>query len=451
MDSHDQIPTNLPRLGLGRLALFVFIAAVAFAIAFLVRNHARGEHQRQLLADAQQVSEQAPVVEVISPKPAASTQNISLPGDVEPMQETAIHARVNGYLKRWLVDIDAHVEAGQLLAEIEAPDVDGQLNEARAAVEQAKANVVSAETNSQLAQATYDRYNGLLPTGGVTQQDLDTKRSAAAQAVAARDAARAAVKSAQATVERLVAQQGFEKIVAPFSGTITARNYDVGALVSPNDMAAGHELFRIAQTDKLRVWVNVPQSYVTLIKAGQPVEFSVDNYPGRQFEGIVARSAGMLDTVTRTLRTELDFDNSSGQLWAGMYGQVTFNVHHDQPLLTIPNSALIFNAGGTQVAVVDGTTVHLRKINIARDMGTSIEIGSGISADDLIVSNPGEALSDGIQVQVASRPAKDSAPAEKPLAAQVAVESSSPTTRPEIAKVTQIDPPQTDPPGSPAK
>ncbi len=402
MESHDTIPTDLPKIGLAKLALIALAAAVVFAAAFVVRYaHLRG-HDQELAADAQQAADQPPVVDVARPKPTGAVEELVLPGNVSPMQETALYARVNGYLKRWLVDIGAHVEAGQLLAEIDAPDVDAQLNEARAAVDQAKANAVSAQTNDQLAHATYVRYKGLLPTGSVTQEDLDTRQTAAAQATAAKDAANAAVKSAQATVQRLQAEQGFEKIVAPFAGTITARNYDVGALMSPSDTAPGHEIFRIAETDRLRIWVYVPQSYVTLIRLEQPVAFQApSNYPGRKFMGIVARTAGALDPATRTLQTELDFNNADGRLWAGMYGQVIFNVHREKPVLTIPTSALVFNAQGTQVAIVDQGVIRFRKITVGRDLGTEIEVATGLSGDEQVVSNPGERLAEGSQVQLA--------------------------------------------------
>ncbi|MGD0462686.1 MAG: efflux RND transporter periplasmic adaptor subunit [Tepidisphaeraceae bacterium] len=403
MESHDTIPTDLPKIGLAKLALIAIAAAVIFAAVFVVCYAHLRSHDQELAAEAQQAADRPPIVVVARPKPTGAVEDLVLPGNASPMQETALYARVNGFLKRWLVDIGAHVEAGQLLAEIDAPDVDAQLNEARAAVDQAKANAVSAQTNDELAQATYVRYKGLIPSGGVTQEDLDTKQSAAAQAAAAKDAANAAVKSAQATVQRLEAEQGFEKIVAPFAGIITARNYDVGALISPADTAPGHELFRIAETDKLRIWVYVPQSYVTLIRPEQPVAFQApSNYPGRKFTGIVARTAGALDPATRTLRTELDFDNADGRLWAGMYGQVLFNIHREKPVLTVPTSALVFNAQGTQVAIVDQDVVHFRKITVGRDMGTEIEVATGLTGDEQIVSNPGERLVEGSQVQLAA-------------------------------------------------
>jgi RND family efflux transporter MFP subunit len=412
MESNETIPKDLPKIGLGKLALAALAAAVIFGAMFVIRYRLLRQHDQALDAQAQQVADQPPIVEVAPPKPTGAVQDLVLPGSATPMQETALYARVNGYLKRWLFDIGAHVEAGQLLAEIDAPDLDAQLNEARAALEQAKANLVSAQTNYDLAQATYIRYKGLIPTGGVTQQDLDTRQSAAAQAAAAKDADAAAIQSAQATVQRLEAEQGFEKIVAPFAGTITARNYDIGALISPSDTAPGHELFRIAETDKLRIWVDLPQSYVTLVSVGQPVAFRAPaNYPGQKFTGIVARTAGALDSRTRTLHTELDFDNADGRLWSGMYGQVTFNIHRPKPVLTVPTSALVFNAQGTQVIVVDHNTIHFRNITVGRDLGTEIEVTTGLSGDEQVVSNPGERLTDNLQVQVAA--GEDALPANK--------------------------------------
>lgn len=421
MEPNETLPKDLPKIGLGKLAMAGLAAAVIFGIMFVIRYRQVRQHDQALDAQAQLVADQPPIVEVAPPKPTGAVQDLVLPGSATPMQETALYARVNGYLKRWLVDIGAHVEAGQLLAEIDAPDLDAQLNEARASLEQARANLVSAQTNYDLAEATYLRYKGLIPSGGVTQQDLDTRQSAAAQAAAAKDAATAAIQSAQATVQRLEAEQGFEKIVAPFAGTITTRNYDVGALISPSDTAPGRELFRIAETDKLRIWVDLPQSYVTLISVGQPVTFQAPaNYPGQKFMGIVARTAGALDSKTRTLHTELDFDNADGRLWAGMYGQVTFNIHRPKPVLTVPTSALMFNAQGTQVIVVDHNVVHFRNITVGRDLGTEIEVTTGLSGDEQVVSNPGERLTEGLQVQVASGEGPPAAPSANIAAANKA-------------------------------
>jgi RND family efflux transporter MFP subunit len=401
MESHDQTPQNLPKIGKAKLLLLGVVVLVLFAGLFLYGFLTHRHNQQEIDDRAVEAANQPPTVNVVAPKPTAQIFELTLPGDARAMQETALYARVNGYFKRWTHDIQDHVEAGELLAEIAAPDLDAQYDQAKAALEQANANVTSAKNNDDLAQATLKRYQGLEPTGGVTQQDLDQRQTAANQADAAYLAAQAQVKSAQANVEQLTAQKGFEKIVAPFAGTITARNYDIGALISPTDTAAGHELFRIAETDRLRIYVNVPQSYVTEIQPGQEAFFTVRNYPDQKFSGKVARSAGVLDPNTRTLFTEVDFDNSKGQLFAGMYGQVIFNIHRDKPVLTVPSSAMMFESDGTQLAIVDGTTLHFRKVKVGRDFGTEIEILSGLDGSEQVVSNPGEKIGEGITVNVA--------------------------------------------------
>ncbi len=396
-------PHDLPQFSRGKLILMGVIVLTVIVAAFFARFIPLRAHDRDLAEQADEAANAPPVVNITLPLPLAVDEDLKLPADISPMQQTAIYARVDGYLKRWLVDINDHVEKGQLLAEIDAPDTDAQLAQAKATFQQAQANVVRAAADLELANATYKRYHGLLPSGSVTQQDLDTRQSNANQAAAEKAAADAAVKSAQATVDRLAALQGFEKIVAPFSGTITFRNYDVGARISSTDTAKGHEMFDIADIDRLRIYVNVPQAYVTLIQLGQPVHFIARrNYGDRQFTGYVARTAGVLDPSTRTLLTELDFDNHNHQLWAGMYGEVHISVHHEHPMLTIPTPAMMFEANGTQVAVVDDhNRVHFRPVTLGEDLGQRLEVVAGLKGNERVVTNPGEKLLDGIVVQVA--------------------------------------------------
>jgi RND family efflux transporter MFP subunit len=348
-----------------------------------------------------------------------------------------MYARIDGFLGHWYVDIGDHVDKGQLLAVIDAPDTDAELAQSEAALLQANANVKTAEVNLQLANATYDRYHGLLATGSVTQQDLDTRQTNAAQAASSKAAADAAVKSAQATVDRLKAQKSFEKITAPFAGTITFRNYDVGARISSSDTAIGHELFDIADTDKLRIYVNVPQAYVTLLQINQPVSFiSQRNYGTRPFYGYVARSAGALDPQTRTLLTELDFDNKDHLLWSGMYGEVHISTHKDHPTLTVPTAAMMFEAGGTQLAIVDGDNkVHFKKVTLGEDLGTRLEVVGGLTATDQVVTNPGEKLAEGVEVQIAGN--------DQPKAQTVAdaPQTAGPTTRMAAVDPTAADAP----------
>jgi RND family efflux transporter MFP subunit len=423
--SHDSIPHDLPRISGRKLLIIGLVTVLVLAGAFFARLIPQMAHNRALRNEADNTANALPIVDVAFPQQLAVEEDLKLPGDIKPMQQTAIYARVDGYVHRWYVDINDHAEKGQLLAEIEAPDTDAQLAESQAQYQLAQANVVKANSDLELANATYDRYHGLLATGGVTQQDLDTRQSTAAQAAAEKAAADASVKSAQATVDRLLAQQGFEKITAPFAGTITFRNYDVGARISASDTAQGHELFDIADTDKLRIYVDVPQAYVTEIQMNQPVQFvAVRNYGQRPFKGFVARSAGVLDPGTRTLLTELDFDNKDHQLWAGMYGEVRISVHHDHPRLTVPTAAMLFESGGTQLAVVDSNNhVHFQKVSVGQDFGQRLEIVSGLANDDRVITNPGEKLAEGIAVEVAQKEQS------KPAVAAAQPASNPPTTR----------------------
>jgi RND family efflux transporter MFP subunit len=411
------IPKDLPRIDKKKITLVLGAAVVLFVALFLIGFIPHVIHQHNLVKQAELIAAESPVVGVVTPKVMDQTTNLTLPGTARPLQQTAIFARTTGYLKSWTSDIGSHVKAGQLLAVLDAPDVDAQLAEAQAALEQAQANVVSSQNNYDLTQATYTRYKGLVATGGVTQQDLDTRQTAFSLASAARDAADASVKSAQATVQRLQAAQDWEKIYAPFEGEITTRNYDIGALISANDTSAGREMFQIMQTDPLRVFVSVPQSYVTLMKIGQHVTFRVPNYPGRDFDGTVARWAGALDASSRTMLTELHFDNHDGALWPGMYGEVVFQIHRDHPPMTVPSTALLFEADGTQLAIVKDGKVRFQQIQVGRDLGSQIEILVGLQGDEQVISNPGEKLADGLDVKAVSSeaaPAPGAAPATPP-------------------------------------
>ncbi len=428
---HGESPVKLAPISRGKLIAIFVVVILIVVIAFVARIIPDMAHTRELAEQAQQEADAPPIVNVAYPTPQAVEETLSLPADVRPNAQTAIYARVDGFVGKWFVDIGDHVKSGELLALIDAPDTDAAYAQARATLLQSRANLVSAENNLELADATYKRYYGLLATGSVTQQDLDTRQTNASQAQAERDADDAAVKSSQATVDRLAALESFKRIIAPFSGTITTRNYDLGARISSTTTAAGSELYDIADTDTLRIFVNVPQAYVTFIQVNQPVYFlSQRNYGTRQFTGYVARTAGALDPGTRTLLTQLNFDNSHHQLWSGMYGEVHINVHRDHPTLTVPTAAMLFEANGTLLAIVDSDShLHFRKVTIGRDLGQILEVVGGLAPQDQVITNPGEKLVDGGQVQIAAQPV----PPPTAVAA-----SEQPTTR-----VAQAD---TDPP-----
>ncbi len=380
---------ELPRIQRRSLTLIVLITlivlVVAFVVGFLIRHH-RIEHREQM---AKEQRDQPPVVLVVKPKATQKTFNLSLPADVRAWATTSLYARTNGFLAAWTADINDQVKQGQMLANISAPDTDADLEQAQAALNQ-------QQTTERLAKLTDERFRGLIAIQGVTQQQLDQNRASLEQA-------HANVKAAEASVDRLKALVGFEKIIAPFSGVVTARNYDVGALISSSNIGAGQELFDLAEVDKLRIFVNVPQPYVELVKFGQPVSLTLErNFPGHKFIGVVARSTSSVDPVTRTLRTELDFDNRDEQfrIYPGMYGMAIFNIQRAQPIFTVPTSALLFEADGKQVATVTPENkVHLVQIVPGSDFGTEIEAISGLKGDEQIIANPGEDIVEGLVVK----------------------------------------------------
>ena len=388
--SIDNLPPPSPKKLKKLRAVAVGIVAVLFVGGLVPRllSYSRSS------ADAQALINTLPHVDVALPKRAPTEGALSLPGDATALQSTALFPRTTGYMKKLLVDIGDKVVAGQLLAEIDSPEIDAQLN-------QAKGALAKDESDFGLARDTLRRYEQFAKSGGVTRQQLDEKQSAFAQAQAALD-------SAKAEVERLSALQGFEKIVAPFPGVIVTRNYDVGALLSPTT-AADKELFRIDRVDTIRVFVNVPQSYVGDIKGGQPATFSVRNYPGKEFVGSVTRTSGSLDTGTRTLRVQIEFPNLDGSLYAGMYGQVKIPLTKVQPL-TVPTSALQFDAEGLRVATVVEGKVHFKKVTVGRDFGTEIEVLSGIEGSEQVITNPGQRIIEGVGVQIIAAPSPSSSP-----------------------------------------
>ncbi len=384
----EEIPKKLPKVSNRTLRLIAVCAVVAVVALFLLGFIVRHERVAKREKMAEEMRHRKLVVQVVRPTAAEKSFELTLPADVRAYAATSLYARTNGYLASWTADINDRVKQGDVLAVISAPDTDADL-------EQAKANLNQQQTNYQLADTTAERYKGLVAVQGVTQQQLDQFNST-------REQARASVISSAASVDRLKALVGFEKIIAPFDGVVTARNYDVGALISATNTAAGQQLFDLAEDDKLRVFVNVPQADALLVKFGQEVELLLArNYPGHRFKGLVARSAGSLDPVTRTLRTELDFknDDPARHIFPGMYGEAIFEIHREKPVLTVPTSALLFEADGKQVAVVDDNNkIHFQKIAPGTDFGTEIEILEGLKGGERIVANPGEQLAEGVTV-----------------------------------------------------
>ena len=408
-DPHDHEgpldTSDLPKVRTRSVAVVLVVGLCVFGALFLVGWIPRRERLRAL-ERTPSASEDRPTVETAPPKQGSGSFDLRLPADLRSMQQTSIFARANGYLKRNLVDIGDRVEEGQLLAEIDTPDVDAEVVRATASVALARSNESIAQDALALAETTLKRYTGT-QSGAVTPQQIDERQAAFSQAKLALDAAKSNHAFAEADLKRLAVLQEYERVLAPFAGTISARNYDAGALLSPTNTADGRELFRLDRTDTLRVFVNVPQAYATAVKIGEAAFLTVRNYPGREFTGKVARSAGVVDPATRSLRFQIDVPNADGALYSGMYGEVRLPTSSERPALLVATSALVFGPEGTFVWVVQSEQVHKKPVGVGRDLGTEIEIVSGLDASDVVVKNPGERLVEGLAV----RPSTDAAKA----------------------------------------
>ena len=327
-----------------------------------------------------------PTVITAKPHQGPAADALVLPGSVQAYYEAPIYARTSGYLKAWHTDIGTAVKKGQLLAEIEAPEVDQQLR-------QAEADLGTARANYELARSTNERWQGLLATESVSQQDADQRAGDAA-------AKSAAQMSAAANVARLREMEGFKRVVAPFAGVVTQRNTDVGALINAGE-APGSALFRVADTHRLRIYVQVPQAYAAQVRTGMSASLEFTDHPGQHYSAAVASTAHALDAVSRTLQVELQIDNASGELLPGAYVQVTFALPPSSGTLRVPVNAVIFRGKTPQVATVDeAQRVRLRDIAEGRDFGTEIEVLAGINANDTLVLNPPDSIADGQQVRI---------------------------------------------------
>jgi RND family efflux transporter MFP subunit len=357
-----------------------------------------------------------PEVIVIHPQLAPVQTSLSLPGNLEPMYSASVFARTNGYIEKRFVDIGSHVKAGQTLAIISTPEVDQQLNQARAEVLQAAASLQQSQASQQQAQAnldlartTRDRYTHLSGTRAVTPQSVDDAAqafNARAADVAAANAniavSQANLQAQKANVQRLTQLQGFERVLAPFDGVITARNVEQGDLVNDGSGNGSTSLFSVAQSNVLRVQVEVPQSSALAIKDGETAVLTVREMPGREYTATVTRSAESVDLAARTMLTEVQVDNRDGSLVPGMYGEVKFDITHSQPSLIIPTTALVIDKNGTHVvAVTSDDHVHFIPVAIGQDMGSQIEISRGLRGGESLVTNPSDLLSEGQKVSIA--------------------------------------------------
>jgi RND family efflux transporter MFP subunit len=331
------------------------------------------------------------VVSVVSPTLAEPTQEILLPGTTQAFTDAPLFARTNGYVKGWYFDIGARVKKGQLLAEIETPEIDQQL-------QQARADLATAQANLRQAEITAERWKSLLESGSVSQQETD-------QAVNALGAMQATVSSNAANVRRLEQLQGFEKIYAPFDGVITARNLDVGVLINAGSTTTpSQELFHIVAIEKLRVFVAVPEVYAPAARPGAKATLTLDAFPGRTFPGTLVRTANAIDLIARTLLVEVDVDNPKGELLPGAYAFVHLQLPKDVRSVTIPVSTLIFRSQGLQVAVVRDGQAKLVPVTITRDHGTFVEIASGLQPSDQVIVAPSDSLTSGTPLRIAQTP-----------------------------------------------
>lgn len=356
-------------------------------------------HVGKAVADVQK--DMRPNVVVVAAQRAKANMELTLPGTLLPIQEALIYARTNGYVKQWKVDIGAQVKQGQLLAEIETPEIDRELKQALANQQQVKANM-------ELAHSTAERWKAVLKENAVSPQEVDEKISA----LKARQADYAA---SQASVERLIQMKSFQRVNAPFAGTITGRNVEIGQLISAGNPDPNRWMFKVAKMDTLKLYINVPQSHARMIKMDMPVNVVLKEFP-QPFTGKVLRTAGALDPQSKTLLTEINVPNENSELTAGMFVQAKFALNQTEPNILLPANTLMVRQDGPQVAAVANNTVQLRKVKLGRDLGTQIEILAGVDEKDMIVTNPTDAMRDGVSVNMkVAEPEKPAAPpAAKP-------------------------------------
>jgi membrane fusion protein (multidrug efflux system) len=379
------------RRKLGLVGVIGLVAAGAIVVTGIMAR-ARSDSELRTWTNDQAI----PTVAVAPPDARVLNATLDLPGRLEAYYRAPIFARVSGYLKSWSADIGAQVKAGQVIAEIEAPDLDQQLLQARA-------DLVSQQSSAKLSEATLNRRKSLIASNFVSAQEIDERSADLANK-------KSAVNSGQANVERLEALAGYKKITVPFDGVITQRNTDVGALIA-GGTGTGLAMFVISDIRKLRVYVDVPQSYVPAIKIGAKAIITVPDYPSRTFPATMEASSQSVDVSSGTTRMQLALDNASGELMPGGYANVRMSLLRDATPLHIPASALIFNKDGTRVATVTADDrIMFKSVTIARDLGRDIELASGVTADDRIVTTPPDGLADGDAVHVTGDPAKSKKP-----------------------------------------
>ncbi|WP_158944960.1 efflux RND transporter periplasmic adaptor subunit [Granulicella sp. S190] len=413
----------------------IVLLALVFLLGFLPRHKRNEETKKQ--AEAQKNA--VPVVEVLQVKNAPPAGDLTVPGTTTPLTQANVYARANGYLKRRYVDIGDRVHQGQLLAVIDAPDLDQQVDQARASVRQAESQLAQQQAQLDLTRVTWDRWKVLVAKGVFSRQDGDQRQTDYNAALSNVAAAQRNVQSFQANLGRQLALQQFERVTSPFDGIITARNVDVGSLISaqgsgggdttsaPENMgsptqagstntsgttgsastaaspntggAQGGALFSVAQVNRLRILVSVPEGYSTAVKVGQQASLRLQSFPGQTFYGRVTRTSGSIDQNSRTLLTEVQVDNRDGRLLTGMYVIVSFVNMHGDPGITVPGDAIVVRADKNQVAVVRDDTIHMQPVEIGRDFGPSVEIVSGLKTGDVIATTVSDEVKEGVKIK----------------------------------------------------
>ncbi len=398
---HGDLGFELPEassVSRGRVLAIGVVAVAVLGAAFVVGYLPRRANRAALEQATTTAGAAIQRVEIVAPKEGSSDRAIDLPGSVQPLQETIVYARANGYVHKWYVDIGDTVKDSALLAEIDTPELDQELDQGKAQLAQTQASLIQAKASRELSAANLARYKALIPSGVVSQADLD-QRSAQSQVDEANvNVAQANVAAQEANMRRLAQLKSFARVTAPFGGTITQRNIEVGSLVTAGNATP---LFKIAAMDPARVFVQVPQDVAVGVRADVPATVMLREYPGRKFEGKVTRAAGELDPASRTMNTEVRVPNPKGELIAGMYAEVALTLPSSHRVFEVPSTALFNDAKGLHVAVVDADSkVHLVPVVVERDTGATIEIASGIDGGARVVKLASTELSEGKIVEV---------------------------------------------------
>ena len=393
--------------------LSIFVALLLF-MGFLVfqgLSHRWGSEHEIVKADENLET----VVTVARPKIAAKSRSLILPGELSPFLQTQIYSRTSGTLRQRFVDIGDHVKKGQLLAVVDVPEIDQEMLQAKAALNQSVSAAFEQKTRMDLAKITYERWQKNVESGGVSQQDADQRKADYLTSREAYRVAQATIAQNKANLRRVLALQNYKNILAPFSGVITSRNVDAGANIVGGGSSTSTNLFTIAQMDKLRIFINVPQANVDGIRKGLQAQISVPEQPKKIYYGVIARMSDMVDPQSRTMKTEVDLANPNNVLSPGRYAQVTLDIPQTTQTLTVPNTVLIVNADGTHVMLVQpDNTLKYVQVTPGRDDGENVEILNGIHSDDVLVTNPPDTLKAGQEVKILKTPTDDEAKAPAP-------------------------------------